>query len=157
MPQEKVEVMVRGGEATPAPPIGPGLSPLGVNVAAVVKEINEKTSSFKGMEVPVKILVDTQTKKFSITVGKPPVTAMLKRDLKTDKLATVAEDKTRKMAGSVKFASVIEIARGSSAMGDLKAKVKQVLGTCLSGGILVDGRDPRELIREINEGKIPVE
>ena len=59
MAKEKVDVLVKGGQATPAPPIGPSLSPLGVNVIDVVKEINEKTKLFAGMEVPVKIIIDT--------------------------------------------------------------------------------------------------
>jgi large subunit ribosomal protein L11 len=157
MPTEKVDVLVKGGEATPAPPIGPSLSPLGVNVGLVVKEINEKTASFKGMEVPVKIVVDTTTKKFTISVGTPPVTAMLKKELKVTKLATVAEDKTRKSPGSLPLDTVIRIAKSKDSIrGDLPAKVKQVLGTCVSGGILIDGRDPREVIKEINEGTIKV-
>lgn len=158
MGKEKVEVMVKGGEATPAPPIGPSLSPMGVNVAQVVKDINQKTESFKGMEIPVKIVVDTDTKKYEITVGSPTVTALIKKELKKDKLATVAEDKTRNMAGSIPLEAVIKIAKSKDAIrGDVSAKVTQVLGTCLSGGVLVDNRDPREIIKEINEGRIKVE
>ncbi len=157
MPTEKVDVMVRGGEATPAPPIGPALSPLGVNVGLVVKEINEKTAAFKGMEVPVKILVDTATKKFTITVGMPPVTTLLKKELKTEKLATVAEDKTRKLAGSIQFSSIVDIAKNKDMPGDLKGRVKTILGTCVSCGILVDSKDPKEVIREINEGLLVIE
>lgn len=157
MGKEKVDIMVRGGEATPAPPIGPSLSPLGVNIAMVVKEINEKTAAFSGMEVPVKIVVDTETKKFEISVGTPPVTALLKKELKVDRLATVAEDKTRKMAGSLSLSSVVSIAKNKDMPGDLKAKVKTILGTCVSSGILIDGRNPREIIGEINEGKINIE
>lgn len=157
MPSEKVDVLVRGGEATPAPPIGPSLSPLGVNVGLVVKEINEKTASFKGMEVPVKIVVDTDTKKFTISVGTPPVTAMIKKELNAQKLAVVLEDKTRKSPGSLPLEAVVRIAKSKDVIkGDLKAKVKQVLGTCLSGGVLVDNKDPREIIKEIDSGAVQV-
>jgi len=158
MAKEKVDVMVRGGEATPAPPIGPSLSPLGVNVGLVVKEINEKTAGFKGIEVPVKIIVDTTTKKFTIEVGTPPVTALLKKELKKDKLATVNEDKTRNMAGDLPLEAIIRVAKSKDAIkGDAKAKVKQVLGTCVSCGITVDNKDPREVIKEIDAGTINVE
>ena len=52
---EVVEVLVPGGKATAGPPLGPSLGPLGINVKAVVDEINKKTASFNGMQVPVKI------------------------------------------------------------------------------------------------------
>jgi len=155
---ETVDVLVDGGKATAAPPIGPMLSPLGLNVGEVVKQINEKTKSFDGMQVPVKIIVDPATKKFSISVGTPPVSAMLKRELKVQKLATVSEDKKRNMAGSVSLDVVVNIAKSKDSIrGPLKSKVKQVLGTCLSCGVLVNDRDPREIIKEIDEGKIKVE
>ena len=111
MAKEKVDVMIKGGQATPAPPIGPALSPLGVNVMEVVKEINEKTKFFAGMEVPVKIIIDTDTKKFTTSVGTPPVTSMIKKEMKKEKLATVGEDKVRKMAGSISLEAVITIAK----------------------------------------------
>ena len=158
MPSEKVEFIIRGGEATPAPPIGPGLSPLGVNVGLVVKEINEKTAGFKGMDVPVKVVVDTNTKKYTISLGTPPVTSMLKKELKKEKLATVAEDKKRISPGSISLDAVVRIAKSKdSIQGGLEAKVKQVLGTCVSGGITIDGKDPRDIIKGIKEGSITVE
>ena len=57
---EVVEVLVPGGKATAGPPLGPSLGPLGINVKAVVDEINKKTASFNGMQVPVKIEVDSK-------------------------------------------------------------------------------------------------
>jgi large subunit ribosomal protein L11 len=158
MGKEKVDVLVKGGEATPAPPIGPSLSPLGVNVGLVVKEINEKTSGFKGMEVPVKIIVDSETKKFTIEVGTPPVTALLKKELKVQKLATVNEDKSRKMAGDLPLDVIVKVAKSKDSIkGSTKAKVKQVLGTCVSAGITVNGKNPKEIIKEINNGLVKVE
>ncbi len=157
MPKETVEVMVKGGQATPAPPIGPSLSPLGVNVMDVVKEINEKTKAFAGMEVPVKVVVDTDTKKFSISVGTPPVTSMIKKEMKLETLGKVNEDKTRKLAGSIPLETVIKIAKSKDSIrGDTVAKVKQVLGTCLSSGVLVDDKNPKDVIKEIDEGRIKV-
>jgi large subunit ribosomal protein L11 len=157
MAKERVDVLVKGGAATPAPPIGPSLSPLGVNVMEVVKEINEKTKLFAGMEVPVKITVDTDTKKFTISVGTPPVTAMIKKELKIEKMAKVNEDKTRTTAGNITLHKLIEIAKSKDSIkGNLTSKVKQVLGTCLSAGVLVDGKNPRDVIREIEEGKVKI-
>ncbi len=154
MPKEKIDVMVKGGEATPAPPIGPALSPLKVNVAEIVAAINEKTKTFRGMDVPVKIVVDTETKKYEIVVGTPPVTSLIRKELHTDKLATVGEDKIRKMAGNIAFEKLVEITKGKedALMGSFRNKVKQVVGTCVSVGVTVDGKNPKDVIKEIDAG-----
>lgn len=156
MPKETVDVLVEGGKATAAPPIGPALSPLKVNVAKVVEQINQKTHAFAGMQVPVKIVVDTETKGFTISVGTPPVSSMLKKELKKDRLATVNEDKSRNLAGDLSFETIARIANSKkdSMVGNTaEAKVKQVLGTCVSCGVTVDSKDPREVIKEVDEGK----
>ncbi len=152
---ETIDVMVKGGQATPAPPLGPSLSPLGVNIAQIVKEINEKTAAFKGMDVPVKIIVDTATKKFTISVGTPPITALIKKEMHVDKLAVVKEGQ-KTLPGDIKLIKIIEIAKNKDMPGDLKARVKQILGTCLSGGVTVDEKSPREVIKEIDSGKISI-
>ncbi|MEM1742884.1 MAG: 50S ribosomal protein L11, partial [Nitrososphaerota archaeon] len=64
MPEKTLKFLVPGGEATAGPPIGPALGPLGVNVLQVVEEINKLTREFKGMRVPVEVVVDTETKQF---------------------------------------------------------------------------------------------
>ena len=76
---EVVEVLVPGGKATAGPPLGPSLGPLGINVKAVVDEINKKTATFNGMQVPVRIEVDAK-KAFTVTVGIPPTTALIKKE-----------------------------------------------------------------------------
>ena len=81
MPEQTVEVLVQGGKATPGPPLGPALGPLGLNLMQVVGEINKQTASFSGMDVPVKIIADMETKEFRIEVGTPPVTALVKKSL----------------------------------------------------------------------------
>jgi large subunit ribosomal protein L11 len=154
--KEKLEALVKGGKASAAPPLGPALGPMGVNIVEVINKINEKTAIFEGMEVPVKILIDPKTKKFEIEVGTPPVASLLKKELGVQKLATVGEDKIRKMAGDLPLDKIVKIAKGkeSSLAGrDMKAKVKQVLGTCVSVGITVNGKDPKEVQKEIDEGK----
>ena len=74
---DTVEVLVDGGKATAGPPLGPALGPKGVNAAQVVAQINEKTKSFAGMKVPVKVLINDD-KSFEIKVGTPPMAALIK-------------------------------------------------------------------------------
>ena len=73
---------LKEGKATPGPPLGPALGPLGVNVVQVVAKINEKTKAFEGMKVPVKVIVDPKTKTFEIKVGTPPTSALLVKEIR---------------------------------------------------------------------------
>src|SRR5271156_4201480 len=75
-----VSVLVTGGEASAGAPLGPALGPMGINVLQVVNEINKVTGDFKGMKVPVKIEVDQETKKFSVSVGTPTTAALLVKE-----------------------------------------------------------------------------
>jgi len=153
MMKTTVEALVEGGKANPGPPIGPALGPLGVNVGQIVAKINEKTAAFEGMKVPVKIIIDKKTKQFDIEVGSPPVSALIRKELGLDKGAKTAGTE---VVGNLTIAQALELAKmKSSAMmaKGLKTAVKEVLGTCVSMGVTVDGRDPREVQREIDEGK----
>lgn len=148
----KVKVLVEGGKATPGPPLGPALGPLGVNVAQVVAKINEKTSAFVGIKVPVTVIVD-KNRQFEIEVGSPPVAALIKKELGVEKGAKTSGTE---VVGNLSLSQVINIAKlkmGSSFAKDLKAAVMEVLGTCVSLGATVEGKDPREVQREIKEGK----
>ena len=76
-----VKTMVEGGKATTGPPLGPALGPLGLNLGQVIKDINEQTKSFAGMQVPVTVnVVDPSTKKYEIIIGIPPTSALLKKE-----------------------------------------------------------------------------
>ncbi|MCD6557415.1 MAG: 50S ribosomal protein L11 [Candidatus Aenigmarchaeota archaeon] len=155
MGKQTIEALVEGGKASAGPPLGPALGPLKVNVGDVIKKINEKTKAFEGMQVPVKVIVDPETKEFDVVVGTPPVSAMLKKEMGVKKLATIDEDGKKVSPGDISFETVVKIAKAKSdaLAGDLKSQVKQVLGTCISGGVTVDGRNPKEIIKEIDEGK----
>ena len=157
MAKETVEALVKGGQASAAPPLGPALGPLGINIGEVIEKINEKTKPFVGMEVPVKVVVDSETKKFTVIVGTPPVTSMLKKEMNVKNLAKITEE-GKELPGDISLEKVISIAKAKEdSLGDIKSKVKQILGTCLSGGITVDGKNPKDVQKEIDEGKIKIE
>lgn len=133
MAKEKIQVMVEGGKATAAPPIGPSLAPLKVNVQAVVNMINEKTKDMAGMQVPVKIIVDKDTKEFEIEVGTPPVSALIKKELKLEK---GAKEPGLSRIGDLTVEQAKRIARTKFG-NDGKPAVSQVEGTARSMGISV--------------------
>ena len=148
-----VEALVNGGQATAGPPLGPALGPLGVNVLAIVNKINEVTKDYSGMKVPVKISVNTENKEFEVTVGTPTASALLVSELGITKGSGTPN--TEKV-GNLSFEQIVKIAKVKSAdvlAKDLKAAVKEVLGTGVSMGVTVDGKDPRVVQKEINEGK----
>lgn len=150
---EKLEVLVDGGKATPGPPLGPALGPMGVNVIQVVNAINEKTKAFMGMKVPVTLLVDSKTKSFEIKVGTPPVSALVLKELGAEKGS--GSPKATKV-GNLTVEQVQKIAemKKDSMLGkDKKSRFKEVLGTCVSMGVTVDGKDPKQVIREIEKGE----
>jgi len=150
---DTIEVLVEGGKATPGPPLGPALGPMGVNVVQVVAKINEKTKSFEGMKVPVKVIIDPKTKTFDIKVGTPPTSALLVKELGVEK-GSGAPNKDK--VGSITIAQAIKVAemKRDSLMGkNLKMRVLEVIGVCVSSGINVEGKDAKTMQKEIKEGK----
>ncbi|HYY48531.1 MAG TPA: 50S ribosomal protein L11 [Thermoplasmata archaeon] len=150
---EKLEVLVDGGKATPGPPLGPALGPLGVNIVEILKAINEKTKSFEGMKVPVTLIVDPKSKAFTIEVGTPPTSALIAKELRVEKGSGDA-GKTR--VGNLTLPQAIRIAKmKADAMlaKSLKARVLEVVGTCVSMGVTVEGKPAKEFSKEIQAGK----
>ena len=148
-----VDLLVSGGQATAGPPLGPALGPLGVNVLEIVNKINELTKDYAGMKVPVKVTVDPETKEFDVTVGTPTTSALIVRELKIEKGSGTPN--TEKV-GNLTMEQVVRISklkRPEFLAKTLKAAAKEVLGSCVSMGVTVEGKDPREVQKEIDENK----
>ncbi len=151
--KKTVDLLVSGGQATAGPPLGPALGPLGVNVLEIVNKINELTKDYAGMKVPVKVTVDPETKEFEVTIGTPTTSALIVRELKIEKgSGTPSTEKV----GNLTMEQVVrisELKRAELLAKTLKAAAKEVLGSCVSMGVTVEGKDPREVQREIDEDK----
>jgi large subunit ribosomal protein L11 len=148
-----VELLVSGGQATAGPPLGPALGPLGVNVMMIVNKINELTKDYAGMKVPVKVAVDPETKEFEVSVGTPTTSALIVSELKIEKGSGTPN--TTKV-GNLTMEQVLRITKikhHELLAIDLKLATKEVLGSCVSMGVTVEGKDPREVQKEIDEGK----
>ena len=151
MATETVEILIDGGKATPGPPLGPAIGPLGINMMQVVEQINQKTADFDGMKVPVKIIVDIGTKEFEVKVGTPPTTALIMDELKIEK---GSQDPGQDKVADLKVEQALKIAKmkfDALLSNDYKNAAKEVIGTCVSMGITVEGKDPREVQREIDQ------
>ncbi len=148
-----IEVLVPGGQADPGPPLGPELGPTPVDVQAVVSEINEQTAAFDGTEVPITIDYDDEDGSFEIEVGVPPTASLIKdeagfetgsgepheefvADLSVDQVKQIAEQKHPDLLAY-----------------DLKNAAKEVVGTCVTLGVTIEGENPREFKQKIDGGE----
>src|SRR3990170_5648326 len=135
--QEIIETLVDGGKAAPGPALAPRLSMLKVNIQQVFQKINDKTKEYGGMKVPVKIIIDKKTKDVEIEVGTPPVASLIKKELGIELAKITEEEKTagKTSVGDLKMDQIVKIAKmkkDSLLAKDLKASVKQILGTTAS-------------------------
>jgi large subunit ribosomal protein L11 len=151
--KKQVEALLNGGEANAGPPLGPALGPLGVNVLQIVNRINELTKAYAGMKVPVRVVVDVETKEFEVEIGTPTTSALVVKELGIQKGS--GNPKAEKV-GNLSMEQVAKIATmkmPSSYAKSPKTAAKEIMGTCVSLGITVDGRDPREVQKELDKGK----
>ncbi|MGC2669562.1 MAG: 50S ribosomal protein L11, partial [Candidatus Nitrosopolaris sp.] len=145
--------LVNGGEASAGPPLGPALGPIGVNILQVVNTINEKTKDFPGMKVPVKVEVDTTTKQFTVEVGVPPTAALIIKESGVTKGSGTAGTN---YAGDITMETAIKIAKmkiDSSYANDIQGAVKEVIGSCQSIGMTIEGKPAKDIYSEVSAGK----
>jgi large subunit ribosomal protein L11 len=150
---ETIKALVDGGKASAGPPLGPALGPLGVNIMQIINTINDKTKQFQGMKVPVKIVVDPKTKNFEVEVGTPPASSLILKEIGKEK---GSGSPSRHKAGNISIDQAIKIAKmkQDNLLGrDLKHKTKEVVGTCGSMGISVEGKTPSEIQQAIEKGE----
>lgn len=148
-----VNALVSGGEANAGPPLGPALGPLGINILQVVNTINEKTKDFPGMKVPVKVEVDSETKKFSVEVGIPPTAALIFKESGINKGSGTAGSN---FVGNVSMESIAKIAKMKSDISyaqDIKSTAKEIIGSCLSLGVKVEDKVAKDVYTDLSEGK----
>jgi len=151
--KKQVEALLNGGEANAGPPLGPALGPLGVNVLQIVNKINELTKAYSGMKVPVRVVVDVDSKDFEVEIGTPSTSALLVKELGIQKGS--GSPKAEKV-GNLTMEQVAKIASmkmPSSYSKSTKAAAKEVMGTCISLGITIEGKDARDVQKELDQGK----
>ncbi|WP_327051698.1 50S ribosomal protein L11 [Halomicrococcus gelatinilyticus] len=149
---DTIEVLVPGGEANPGPPLGPELGPTPVNVQEVVNDINDQTEAFDGTEVPVTITVEDDGS-YDIEVGVPPTAALVKDEAgfetgsgepQEDFVADLSVEQIKKIA---------EQKKPDLLAYDTKNAAKEVVGTCTSLGVTIEGENPREFKERVDDGE----
>ncbi|HEV8289474.1 MAG TPA: 50S ribosomal protein L11 [Candidatus Norongarragalinales archaeon] len=156
MAKLNISALVEGGKASPAPPLGPALGPTGLT-GVIIPAINEKTKAFAGMQVPVKISVDTSSKTFEIEVGTPPTSGLIKSELGIkEPVKEEAGVKGKKAIGNLtipQLLHVIEMKHESMLSRTKKSAALMVIGTCQSLGVTVEGKIAKDFAKEVTAGK----
>jgi len=197
MAKKTVEALIDGGKATPAPPLGPTLAQYKVNIGKIIQELNEKTKEYDGMKVPVKIIVDDETKEYKFEIGTPPVSSLIRKELglkiigeekkesaeappaeevkeetkaeggkptaaegTTEGTATPAEPvavkKERVIVGDLTIDQCIKIMkmkRDTLLAKNTRKALKEIVGSVVSMPLTVEGKNPKEVLKDIDEGK----
>jgi large subunit ribosomal protein L11 len=132
----QIKLQIPGGQANPAPPVGPALGQQGVNIMAFCKEFNAATKNAAGMVIPVVITV-YQDKSFTFITKSPPAAVLLK---KAAGVASGAKTPNKEKVGKVTRKQVMEIVKlklnDMNAMSD-EAAFRTISGTARSMGIEV--------------------
>ncbi len=194
MAERIVNVLIEGGKATPAPPLGPSLAMYKVNIGKVIQDLNEKTKEYEGMKVPVKIIIDDVTKEYRFEIGTPPVSSLIRKELGLKKIAPEKEEETpegeeteeevedeekekkpkeeeeeetkekteeekteeRVIIGDLTMDQILKVTkmkRDSLLAKDAKKAVKEIVASVVSMPLTIEGKSPKEVLKEIDEGK----
>ena len=131
-----VKLQIKGGQANPAPPVGPALGQRGINIMEFCKAFNEKTKSLMGKPVPVVITV-YKDKKFDFVIKSPPVSYFIKE---AAKIKGGSKEPGRVIVGSITTKQAEKIAQEKMKdlnAFDLKEATKIICGSAKSMGIEV--------------------
>jgi len=133
-----IKLQIKGGQANPAPPVGPALGQRGVNIMEFCKAFNEKTKSMMGQPIPVVITV-YKDKKFDFIIKTPPASHYIRE---AAKLKSGSKEPGRLVAGSITMQQAEEIAKAKMKdlnAFDIKKATKIICGSARSMGIEVKG------------------
>ncbi len=138
-----VKLQVKGGQANPAPPVGPALGSKGVNIMEFCKQFNARTQDKMGKVVPVLITVYTD-KSFDFVIKTAPASVQL---MEAAKIQKGSKESNRTKVGKVNWAQVESIAKDKLPDFNcftVESAMKMVAGTARSMGITIEGTAPWE-------------
>ncbi len=150
---DTVSLLCDAGETKAGGSLAPALGPLGLNLGQVVSDINKQTMAFKGMKVPVNVIVNKTTRKYTIEVGLPPASALVLNELGIPK---GSQEPGKDMIKDAKLEQIMRV--GHAKIGDMlayniKSATKEVLGTMTSMGLTCEGEQPREIAKKVTAGE----
>ena len=149
----QINLLVEVGNMKPGPALSQKLGPTGINMGQIIQKINQATESFKGLKVPIEVTLDLGTKEISIEVFSPPVSELIKKELGIEKGSGKQEELKVANASVEQIISVAKTKLPSVISKDLKASVKEVVGSCVSLGILIESKPAKDFMEDVFEGK----
>ncbi|MFH7880518.1 MAG: 50S ribosomal protein L11 [Candidatus Aenigmatarchaeota archaeon] len=153
---EKINIVVEGGKANLGQ-FSNRINSLGFNSKEIEKEINEKTKEFSNTKVTVTIVLDSNNKKYEVKIKPPSISDLVKKELKVELLKISEEDraKGKTSIGNLSIEQVKKIAKiKAEQIGekDLKKVLKMVISSIDTfQGVLIEGKRPKEILREIDK------
>lgn len=148
-----IKLLVEGGKMTPGPAVAQQLGPMGINMGKVISDVNSATAEFKGITVPVELDVDAQTKEFTIKVLSPPTAELLKKEMGVEKASGARMQTTVGNLAIEQIISVSKTKHENLLSNDFISTVKSVIGTAMAIGAIVESKDPKIVLEEIEQGK----
>jgi large subunit ribosomal protein L11 len=149
---DTIEVLVPGGQANPGPPLGPELGPTPVDVQAVVNEINDQTAAFDGTEVPVTVDYE-EDGSFGIEVGVPPTAELIKDEAGFETGSGEPQEEFVADLGIEQVKQIADQKLPDLLAYDTRGAAKEVVGTCASLGVTVEGEDARAFKQQVDGGE----
>lgn len=148
-----IKLLVDGGAMKPGPAIAQQLGPMGINMGKVLSDVNAATASFKGMQVPVNLDVDAKKKTFTVTVLSPSVSALLKKEMGIE---LGSGERKKAQVGNLAIEQIISITKQKQSgmlANNFLGALKSVIGSAMAMGVLIESKDPKEVLQEIEDGK----
>ena len=148
-----IKLIVDGGEMKPGPAIAQKVGPLGINMGKIISEVNNATSGFKGIKVPVQVDVNPKTKNFTIQFFSPPTSELLKKELGLEKGSGLHKKQKVANASIEQIISIAKTKHSNMLERNLKSAVKSIIGTAGTLGILIENKEYKEAEEEVEKGK----
>jgi len=142
-----------GGEAAGASSLAPKVGPLGLSAKKIADDVAKATLDYKGLRVTVKLIVANRQAQIEVV---PSAAALIIKAL-NEPARDRKKEKNIKHTGNITLENVYEVARvmrPRSMAKDFRGTVKEILGTAVSVGCTVEGSDPRELQKQMDEGTL---
>lgn len=149
---------VVGGEVTSAAALAPKCGPIGMPPKKVGEDIQKATTKWKGVKIEIEIAVKNRQCEIKVLPSAAPLIIEALKEPGRDRKKT----KNVTHTGNIKFDDILRIAKtmreaGKSMAVTLEGSCKEILGTCVSLGCTVDGKKPKDLTADINNGEIKCE
>jgi len=149
---ETIDMVVEGGKASPGPAIAQKLGPMKINVGEVMKKVNDKTSAFKGMKVPVKIKVNPDDKSYDVEVGTPSTSELIKKEIGLE-VGSARPDKEKvSIIGVESLLKIAKMKDDDIYALDIRKSLKTIAGSCNAMGVLVENMTAPEFNKKLEQG-----